>query len=68
MSAKYRITFTIEGRGPDDDDFTDVGFGSSGSWPTIKAALNDLDAIIEHGQWETGAGMPEPADLLRSEL
>ena len=58
--TEYRIEFTITGRGPDDEDFKEIGFGSSGAWNGVDAALNDVDAIIQNRQWETNPGQPEP--------
>jgi hypothetical protein len=34
MTTEYRIEFTIQRREDGDDDFEDIGFGSSGAWDT----------------------------------
>lgn len=56
----YRIEFSIQGRGPDDEDFTEIGFGSSCAHASVGAAAYEVQSIIENHQWETTAGMPSP--------
>ena len=60
---EYRIEFTITGRGPDDEDFKEIGFGSSGVWRGVDAALNDVDAIVQNRLWETLPDMPDPKEV-----
>lgn len=59
----YRIDFTITRRTEDDDDFVEIGFGSSGEWSTPAQAAEMLAAGVEHYEWETSAGMPDPDDV-----
>lgn len=59
----YRIRFTIERRTEDEEDFTDIGFGSSGGARNVADALYEVDSIIQNWQWETEAGMPDPLDV-----
>lgn len=48
-----RITFSIQRQRPQDDDFVEVGFGSSGCWDDVDSALHDLESIIQRREWET---------------
>lgn len=65
MAAEYRIEFTITRRREDEDDFTEIGFGSSGAWDDIDACLYSLESGVSRGEWETEAGMPDPDDVMR---
>ena len=42
--TEYRIDFTITRRQPGDDDFAEIGFGSSGAWPDVEQCAHMLDA------------------------
>jgi hypothetical protein len=66
--TEYRIDFTITRRQPGDDDFAEIGFGSSGAWPDVEQCAHMLESDITHRQWETSGGMPGPATIDRSEL
>jgi hypothetical protein len=59
----YRIEFSIQRRADGEDDFTEVGFGSSGGWGTVDAAAYEAESIIQNRIWETGEGMPDPDSL-----
>ena len=59
----YRIEFTIQRRRDGQDDFTDVGFGSSGSWGSIAGASHMTETLLSRREWETEPGMPEPEDV-----
>jgi len=63
MATDYRIDFTITRRRDGEDDFTDVGFGSSGANDDVDAALYEVQSIVQNRVWETEAGMPCPDDL-----
>lgn len=58
---EFRIEYTIQ-RSDDGEEYTDIGFGSSGAWRNIDAALHAADTDIQRRSWETTAGMPEPED------
>ena len=60
--SEFRIDYTIKRRQPGEDDFTEVGFGSSGTWGDVDKAAHMLQSAIEHQEWETTPGMPDPAD------
>lgn len=63
MSAEFRIEYTIQRKTAADEDFVDVGFGSSGAWGTLAAAEHILGSYIQNRQWETEPGMPDPDAL-----
>jgi len=61
---EYRITYALEARGEDDDDFEEVGFGSSCSWDTLKECEHDIGSQIDNYGWEYTEGVhPEPEEL-----
>ena len=60
---EYRVEFSITRRLPGEDDFTEVGFGSSGAWGTVAQASHIAASAIEAREWETADGMPNPDDL-----
>lgn len=63
MPDQFRIEYTIQRRRGDSANFRDVGFGSSGSNSSIDDALYAVQSEIQNRQWETSAGMPDPAEL-----
>lgn len=65
MSAKYRIEYQIQRREEGDEDFTEIGFGSSGGWVDLEACTHALDSAVTNGEWETEAGQPDPDDVMR---
>lgn len=67
MSAKYRIEFTITRRLDDEDDFTEIGFGSSGAWGSLDACTHMVDSAVTHGEWETEPGQPDPAEIMEAQ-
>ena len=63
MGTEYRIDFTITRRKDGEEDFTEIGFGSSGAWETIDAASYAMESDIQNRIWETSEGMPDPDSL-----
>ena len=61
--AEYRIEFSIQRRTEGEDDFTEIGFGSSGAWHNVNAASFTVESMIQNGEWETQPGMPDPAEV-----
>lgn len=59
---EYRIDFTITRRQSRRDDFTEIGFGSSGACSTVESAAHMVGSAVENREWETSPGMPEPGD------
>lgn len=60
--SDYRIEFSVTRRQRPEDDFSEVGFGSTGEWSTPEQAAHILQSMIEHREWETTDGMPEPEE------
>jgi hypothetical protein len=69
--ADYRIEFTIqrrtEGTDDGDDDFTEIGFGASSGWGTVKAALYEVESMVDNYEWENEPGQPDPGEIRRDE-
>lgn len=58
---QYRIEYTITRYRPGkDDDFTEIGFGSSGSWSSIDQCAHMVNSAVQNKDWETSKGMPDP--------
>ena len=64
MSAEYRIEYQIQRRRDGEDDFTEIGFGSSGAWDDLPACTHALDSDVSNGQWETESGQPDPDSVM----
>lgn len=62
--CRYRIDYTIMGRGPDDEDFKEIGFGSSGDWEGVDAAAYAMQSDIDNRQWETRPDHPDPKEAV----
>ena len=62
---EYRLNYVIERRQPGEDDFAEIGFGSSGVWNDVDAALYSAESDIQNRQWETTDGMPDPDEVDR---
>lgn len=65
---EYRIEYTIQrGKVSEDtgfaDEFEDIGFGSSGGWQDVDAALHAAGSDIQNRSWETEPGMPGPEEV-----
>ena len=63
--TEYRIEYAITRRLPDEGDFVEIGFGSSGAWSNLDAAAYAVESDIQNGIWETLPGQPDPAELTR---
>jgi hypothetical protein len=61
--TEYRIDYTITRRQEGEEDFTEIGFGSSGAWESVNAAEYAMGSDIENRQWETTEGQPDPEDV-----
>ena len=66
MTVEYRIDYTIQRTvgDPADQDFEEIGFGSSGGWSDLDQAAHILAAAVQTAEWETEHGLPEPEDVL----
>ena len=58
--CEFRIEYTIQRRRPADEDFVEIGFGSSGGWGRLGAAAYEVESQIANQCWETSEGMPDP--------
>jgi hypothetical protein len=65
--AEYRIEYQIQRRQEDEDDFTEIGFGSSGGWGSLETCTHMLGSAIANGEWETEPGQPSPEQVLAYE-
>lgn len=59
----YEITYSLRRRQPDDDDYTEIGFGSSGGWSSPEACAYAVGSDIQNYCWETERGMPDPHEI-----
>lgn len=62
---EFRIEFSITRRraSQDEDDFTEIGFGSSGAWSTIDQCAHMVISAVQNKEWETTEGMPDPEEV-----
>ena len=61
--TEYRIEYSIQRRLPNEGDFAEIGFGSSGSASSIDDACFALESYVANYQWETTPGMPDPDEI-----
>lgn len=61
--AEYRIEYSVQRAESDSDDFSEIGFGSSGTWDTPGAAIFSASSAIQDYAWETDKGMPTPESI-----
>lgn len=59
----YEITYSLRRRQPDDDDYTEIGFGSSGGWSSPEVCAYAVGSDIQNYRWETERGMPDPHEI-----
>lgn len=64
--SEYRIEFSIQRR-DGEDDFTEIGFGSSGAWSDLDQAAHMVESAIVNREWETLPGMPDPEEATPDE-
>ena len=62
--TEYRIEYTIQRMLPDEDDFTEIGFGSSGACRALEDAVYSVESYVGNGQWETEPDHPDPSDVM----
>lgn len=61
--TQYRIEYTIQRRLPGDEDFSDIGFGSSGAWEDPRQCAHIVSSDVDNEGWETDPGMPDPSSI-----
>lgn len=62
-TTEYRVEYKITRRQPGDDDFTEIGFGSTCADTDIEVALYEVQSDIQNFQWETTPGHPDPDEI-----
>lgn len=62
-NAEFRIEYQIQRRLPSDDDFVEIGFGSSGGWGDVDQAAHILVSAVQNREWETEGDMPDPNEV-----
>jgi len=65
--TEYRIEYVVQRMLPEEEDFSDIGFGSSGGWGGVQPALHAASTDIQRYSWETERGMPDPEDIEREQ-
>lgn len=61
---EYRIEYSIQRRDDDaDDEFVEIGFGSSGFWGDLDACAHMVESDISSRSWETEGDMPDPREV-----
>lgn len=50
--VEYRIEFSVQRCQPGEDDFTEIGFGSSGTWSDIDTCAHMLTSAVQRQEWE----------------
>lgn len=61
--TEYRIEFQIQRRLDGGDDFTEVGFGSSGAWSSVNQASHMTASAIENRMWENTPDQPRSEEV-----
>lgn len=61
--TEYRIEFAIQRKRDEDEDFVEVGFGSSGTWDDIDSAEHAMGSLISCREWENYPTQPKAEDL-----
>lgn len=61
--TEYRIEFSVQRQQDGEEDFTEIGFGSSGSWSDVDQAAHMLESAVANREWETTPGMPDPESV-----
>lgn len=57
---EYRIEFSIQRKADTDDEYVEVGFGSSGACGTVDDAAYQVEPVVQNRMWETEPGQPDP--------
>lgn len=52
----YRVEFSITRRLPGEDDFTEIGFGSSGAWGDIAQCAHMVVSALQNDEYERVGG------------
>ncbi|HEY3683454.1 MAG TPA: hypothetical protein VGL93_10465 [Streptosporangiaceae bacterium] len=63
---EYRIEFTIQHREDDEEDFTEIGFGSSGACSDLDSCTYSITSAVTNGEWETERDHPDPDEVMQA--
>ena len=61
--SEYRIEYSIQKLRDGAEDFTEIGFGSSGAWDDLDQCAHILTSAVENRKWE----MPSPETPTRGD-
>jgi hypothetical protein len=64
--TEYRIEYSIQRQEPGEEDFTEIGFGSSGAHVDLDSAAYAVESDVQNGIWETKRGQPSPDEIVRA--
>lgn len=64
----YRIEFTISRRLDGEDDFIEIGFGSSGASGEVDGAAYAVETLVQRREWETTDGQPDPETVDKEDI
>lgn len=56
----YRIEYSIQRKRHDDEDFVEIGFGSSCDYGDIESAIEHVASDIDNLNWEHTREQPSP--------
>ena len=62
--TEYRIEYAVQRRLPGEEDFTEIGFGSSSGANDLDAAVYAIESDVCNGHWETEPGQPDPDEIM----
>lgn len=65
--TEYRIEYSIQRQEEGDEDFTEIGFGSSGAWADVGMCAHMVESAVVNREWETKKGMPDPDTVCRED-
>lgn len=63
--TEFRIEYTIQRLEPEAEDFTEIGFGSSGACSDLGDCVYAIQSDVTNGIWETEEGQPSPNDVVK---
>lgn len=59
----YEVIYTLRRRLPGEEDFSDIGFGTSGMWSSPDECAHMVTSDIQNNAWETEGDMPSPEQI-----
>ena len=61
--TEYEIIYTLRRRMADEEDFSDIGFSTSGAWTSPEQCAHIVTSDIQNYRWETEGDMPDPGQI-----